>query len=101
MKSLLKKMLLFALALALLVPFAACKKQEENPDDGKKPSDDDPPDYVAGEGQVPGSELTWEMRTNGTLYLRGTGAMPDFDFNRLRTPTFRGRRTCKGISTPR
>ena len=51
MKSLLKKMLLFALALALLVPFAACKKQEENPDDGKKPSDDDPPDYVAGEGQ--------------------------------------------------
>ncbi len=80
MKSLLKKMLLFALALALLVPLSACKKQEENPDDGKKPSDDDPPDYVADEGQVPGSELTWEMRTNGTLYIRGTGAMPDFDF---------------------
>lgn len=80
MKALLKKILLFALALALLVPLSACKKQEENPDDGRKPSDDDPPDYVAGEGQVPGSELTWEMRTNGTLYLRGTGAMPDFDF---------------------
>lgn len=80
MKALLKKILLFALALALLVPLSACKKQEENPDDGKNPSDDDPPDYVAGEGQVPGSELTWEMRTNGTLYLRGTGAMPDFDF---------------------
>lgn len=80
MKALLKKILLFALALALLVPLSACKKQEENPDGGRKPSDDDPPDYVAGEGQVPGSELTWEMRTNGTLYLRGTGAMPDFDF---------------------
>lgn len=80
MKALLKKILLFALALALLVPLSACKKQKENPDDGRKPSDDDPPDYVAGEGQVPGSELTWEMRTNGTLYLRGTGAMPDFDF---------------------
>lgn len=80
MRSLLKKMLLFMLALALLLPFAACKKQEEDPGDNKNLSDDDPADYVAGEGQVPGSELTWEMRTNGTLYLRGTGAMPDFDF---------------------
>ena len=78
-----KKLLLLLLALALCVCGVACKKEEPqeptspagptNPPEGEKP-----PTLVQG-AVFEDSTVSWELYTDGTVYIKGTGAMPDFN----------------------
>lgn len=80
----LKKLLAALLALLLLAALAACQKPETpTPDTPSDPSSDleDPAPLRVKSGEIPNSELTWELYTDGVLYIKGTGEMGDFEFN--------------------
>lgn len=79
----LKKILLFLITLALVLSLAACK--DNNTDDpdvgdeggGTTPTEEE--DKVLYSGELEGTALTWEIDRHGTLTVKGSGAMPDFD----------------------
>lgn len=77
--------LLLAISL-LLASFVACDKDGEDPlpDDGGNDFDieDDGGDTepVCYDMGTVGEGLSWEIYNDGTLYIKGTGAMPDFEY---------------------
>ena len=72
------KIRVLAAALALLallaLTLAGCKKDPE-PEPEPAPEDEGPTLYAS--GAVEGSALTWEFYDDGTLYIKGTGAMDE------------------------
>ena len=83
MKSVLKKILIFSLALTLLLPFAACKKKPEEPGDNGGNSNPAIKTYTVNSGSVGESGLLWEILSDGTMYIRGEGEMPDFEYKSI------------------
>lgn len=80
-----KRILALGLAFCMAALFAACKTPEQNPNENEnKPTDggleDAAPTQVAG-GTIGESSVTWELKSDGTLYIRGTGEMGEFDVN--------------------
>ena len=75
----LKKILCLLLALLLCLAVAACKKdpvpEEEPTPDGEEEEEEN---TLVAEGTFEGSSVTWCIRTDGTLYIGGTGVMPEF-----------------------
>lgn len=80
----LKKSLALLLALLLLASLAACATTEDplqsTPSDPATDLEDPAPLRVKS-GTVPNSDLTWELYTDGILYIKGTGDMGDFEEN--------------------
>ncbi len=76
--------LLMALLALLTLTLASCK--EEDDDEGKDDTTVKPPNttitdpasikYDTGLIPAPGADLKWEIYKDGTLYIKGTGAMP-------------------------
>ena len=78
----LKKLFLLLLSLALLCTLAACKGNEEPaPDTPSDPGSgfEDPVAKLMASGSINGCTLTWELYTDGTLYIKGTGDMAEFE----------------------
>ena len=79
-----KKILALLLALLLLLTLAACKP---TPDDGPTDPTDpetpagpqEPEDTLLNSGSISGTDITWEVHTDRVLYVKGTGALPDYD----------------------
>lgn len=70
------------LAVGLFLALCACQKPPENED--PKPSDPYKDSELtqqlpANSGKVEGTGLSWEIYSDGTLYLKGEGAFPSFD----------------------
>ena len=78
-----KKLLAFWMALALLCAFAACETVEppsptpNNPHEGLE----DPAPELVKSGNIEGCELKFELYKDGTLYIKGTGPMSEFESN--------------------
>ena len=78
------KKVVFALllALALFCTLAACKGDEEpapnTPSDPGNGFEDPAPELVSS-GGIGGCALTWELYDDGTLYIKGTGEMAEFE----------------------
>lgn len=79
----LKKTVALLLALLLILSFAACQTPETpdpTPNNSHEGLEDPAPGLVKS-GEIEGCELTWELYTNGTLYIKGTGPMAEFESN--------------------
>ena len=82
-----KKILSLLLALLLLLTLSACKQPPEPtpPDNGPvepNPAPEtplEPEETVYKSGTIDGTDITWEVHYDRTLYVNGTGALPDFD----------------------
>ena len=75
-----KKIFACLLALLLLLSLAACQEEPEEPIGGTPPSNDtveEEESDVFASGYVEGTPLRWEIRTDDTLYILGTGEMPE------------------------
>ena len=72
------------MALALLATLVAC---ENTPNEGlTTPGDptaglEDPAPELVKSGEILDCELDWELYTDGTLYVKGTGPMSEFEVN--------------------
>lgn len=80
----LKKLMALLLALVMIATLAACKDPEQpTPDTPSDPSNDleDPAPLRVKSGEIPNSELSWELYTDGVLYIKGTGEMGEFEAN--------------------
>jgi len=76
----LKRLMLLLLALLLCVGLFACKKEPEEPElppTGYEGGEEEDPTRVA-HGTFEGSAVTWSVHNDGTLYIAGTGVMPEF-----------------------
>lgn len=77
----LKRCLALLLSLLLLLGLAACKKDPEpeppTGDPTPKPDTKEEETTLFASGTVEG--ITWEVHTNGVMYLKGSGALPDYD----------------------
>lgn len=78
-----KRILALSLALCMAALLAACQTPTETPDGGlNDPSAgglEDPTPTTVESGTIGESALTWELTNDGTLYIKGTGEMGDFD----------------------
>lgn len=78
-----KKTVALLLALLLAVSFAACRDPEtpdptpNNPHEGLE----DPAPELVKSGEIADCELNWELYKDGTLYIKGTGPMAEFESN--------------------
>ncbi len=78
----LKKLFSLLLALSLLCTLAACKGDEEPaPDTPSDPGSgfEDPVAKLVNSGSINNCDLTWELYDDGTLYIKGTGDMAEFE----------------------
>ncbi len=78
----LKKLFSLLLALSLLCTLAACKGDEDpTPNTPTDPENDfeDPAPELTSSGSISGCALTWELYGDGTLYIKGTGEMAEFE----------------------
>ena len=71
------------LALMLVLSFAACNVTETPTPTPNDPTEglEDPAPEIVKSGEIEGCELTWELYGNGTLYIKGTGPMSEFESN--------------------
>ena len=75
--------LLMALLAMLTLCFASCDEEEEPKDDASTNKQNntivDPSSVLYDTGPIPapGTDLKWEIYKDGTLYIKGTGAMPE------------------------
>lgn len=78
-----KRMLSLLLAcLFLCAALAACEKRREEPDfpDGPSKGTDGPTVATPSDsGEMAGSGLSWEIYADGTLYIKGSGDMPEYE----------------------
>ncbi len=80
----LKKLIALLLALLMMATLAACKDPEgPTPDTPSDPSNDleDPAPTLVKSGEIANCMLTWELYKDGTLYIKGTGEMAEFEAN--------------------
>lgn len=76
---------IFALLLACLLcaALAACEKRQEEPEFPEKPPSGTENSGTSAEPvdgkEIAGSSLSWEIYADGTLYIKGTGDMPEFE----------------------
>ena len=79
----LKKLVLLLLSLALLCTLAACKDPETPTPTPSDPSEglDNPSPSLVKSGEIADCELSWELYKDGTLYIKGTGDMSEFEAN--------------------
>lgn len=82
------KIRILALLLALLAMLAlvACKKEPTGDETNEDPSGKDPgfvneAELLYTSGEIEGTGITWELYKDGTLYLKGEGAMDGSDEN--------------------
>ena len=76
----LKKTCALLLALMLLLSFAACNLTDTPTPKPNDPTEDPAPEIVKS-GEIEGCTLTWELYADGTLYIKGTGPMSEFESN--------------------
>lgn len=78
-----KRLVSFLLACLLCAALAACEKRPEEPDFPENPSSGTTLPAASAEpadrGEIDGSSLSWEIYGDGTLYIRGSGDMPEFE----------------------
>ena len=81
-----KKILPLFLAFLLLFTLVACQGEEPiEPDPGTEPTTptdpapDDPEVFAVNSGSIPGTDITWEVTNERILYIKGSGALPDYD----------------------
>lgn len=78
---------IFAACLAVLMAtalFTACDTSDTPPlndDTGLGNGLEDEAPSVVDSGKIGESEVTWELQSDGTLYIAGTGEMPEFEVN--------------------
>ena len=79
----LKKLLALLMVLTLLCALAACTDPETPNPAPNDPSAglEDPAPMLVKSGDIADCELTWELYTDGALYIRGMGPMAEFESN--------------------
>lgn len=86
----LKKWFLLLLACLMVFTLAACNKEEPTPPSNDDPTPNNPPKQpaqnalvLAHSGTLQNGAITWEIYTtdgtDGVLYLKGSGALEDFE----------------------
>lgn len=80
-----KRILAFLLTcLFLCAVLAACAERQKEPEFPEAPSNENnssTPATPSDSGEMTGSGLSWEIYADGTLYIRGSGDMPEYESN--------------------